>query len=61
MAGIIDTVASIIEDLMGCAEDDVECIKKARKWAAWLIYGTILFVIILVSAKVYKFYKGEKK
>ena len=61
MTGIIDAVASIIVDLMGCTEDDAECVKKARKMAAWIVYGLLLIVILLVGAKAYSFFKGEKK
>lgn len=61
---IIDPIASIFEDLMGCAEGDTECEKLARKYASYIIYGGIALIIIVIGMKVYKYYKGlggEKK
>ena len=57
---IIDTIADFIADLLGCTEDDAECIAKARKYATWLIFIIILIIILIFAPKLYRLVKGGK-
>ena len=58
--GIIETIASFIADLLGCTEDDVECLAKAKKYASWIITIIITAIILLIVPKIYIWYKGRK-
>ena len=60
MTGIVDWLASIIEDLMGCLEEDTACQAKARSYAAKIIYIGAAAIILIVAIKGYKFFKGDK-
>lgn len=60
MTGIVDWLASIFEDLMGCLEEDEACKSKARSYAAKVIYIGAGGIILIVAAKGYKFFKGGK-
>ena len=60
MTGIIDGLASIFEDLMGCLEEDDVCKAKARSYAAKVIYIGAAAIILIVAIKGYKFFKSEK-
>ena len=57
---IIETIASFIADLLGCTEDDVECLAKSRKYATWIITIIIAAIILLIVPKIYNWYKGRK-
>jgi len=61
LSEIVDGLASIIEDLMGCAEGDEACKTTARKYAARIIYISIIAIILFVAIKGYKFFKGSGK
>ena len=55
--GIIDSIASFIADLLGCTEDDVECLAKSRKYATWIIIIIIAAIILLIAPKIYRLLK----
>jgi len=57
---IVDGLASMIEDLMGCADEDTACKATARKYAARIIYISIIAIILFVAIKGYKFFKSSK-
>lgn len=61
LSEIVDWIASIIEDLMGCVEDDEACKTTARKYAARIFYVLILGIILILAIKGYKYFKGDKK
>ena len=58
---MIDTTAEFIADLLGCTEDDAECLAKARKYATWLILVIIIAVLLFVAPKLYHLVKGKEK
>lgn len=60
MTGAVDWLASIFEDLIGCLEEDETCKKKARSYAAKVIYIGAAAIIIIVAIKGYSFIKGGK-
>lgn len=57
---MIDTIAAFIADLLGCTEDDTECLAKARKYATWLILLAILAIVLFLAPKIYRWSKGGK-
>ena len=60
---LIDFLAGIFEAIMGCDPDapaSDPCKTKARQYAAWILYGLIAAIIIVVSLKVYTYFKGKK-
>lgn len=59
--GIIDDIASFVADLLGCTEDDTECLAKAKKYATWLILLMILAIVLFLAPKIYKWSKGGTK
>ena len=61
MTGAVDWLASVMEDLMGCLEEDDVCKSKARSYAAKIIYIGVAAIILIVAIKGYKFFKGSSK
>ena len=57
MSNIVSPLAGIFEDLMGCEEGEAECIRDARKYAAWTMYGFIVAVGTCIGYKLYKAFK----
>ena len=57
MSSIVSPLSGVFEDLMGCEEGEAECIRDARKYAAWTMYGSLILAGIYVAFKLYKAFK----
>lgn len=66
MTGIIESITDFVSDLLGCEsleteEEVTKCRARAKKYATWLIFATIIVLIILIVPKIYFWYKGRGK
>lgn len=58
MSRIVSPLGGVFMDLMGCEEDDVDCIKDAKKYAAAVVYGTIIIIVAVIAYKGHRMLKA---